>query len=414
MASGHKLFRYFQLLLIILAAGSIFPIIYLRHGYELTILEVFNIELYQLNLIFSVMGVVTFFGYIPSGYLSDKFSAKWLISISLFMTGLMGLWFARVPPLSHLIIIYVVWGFFSIFTFWGAQIKLIKLLANANEEGKFFGMWDGGRGVVEALLAMLALFIFGHVMGRENVVDAPRLAITAVIYMYSISVLIVAVLIAIFVKSDKDPQTSSFKNDLIEMTHLLKNKQILLMGGIIFTGYSVFWTFRTMSRFMQSYLGVTAVTAAAIMVVAQWLRPVGGILGGYFADKLGKTKVISTTMGIGSALLVVVALLPQSVPVPFTVVVILLTITFLWAIRGTYWSILGDCQLPAKSMGLGIGVISLIGYLPDVFSPMLNTAAFGLFGEAFGHNGYFILSALFGVVGMWLLHRFRKGQGSRD
>ncbi|NGY69773.1 hypothetical protein F6Y04_03505 [Bacillus megaterium] len=68
--------RYFQFFLIILAAGSIFPLIYLKTNYQETILEVYGISLKQLNGIFSVLGVAYLVGYSPSGWLADRFSAK--------------------------------------------------------------------------------------------------------------------------------------------------------------------------------------------------------------------------------------------------------------------------------------------------------------------------------------------------
>lgn len=403
-----RLARYLQLVLVVVAAGSIFPLIYLRHGYEVTILEVFNLEVSQLNTIFSTMGIVTLLGYFPSGYLSDKFSAKWLLAFSLFMTGVTGLWFAQVPPYSSIIIIYIIWGFFSIFTFWGAHLKLVKLLASKGEEGKFFGIWDGGRGVVEALLAMAALFIFGNIIGNIESQN-PQRALVAVIYMYSFFLITVSVLVAIFVKDVKEakmPKEDRF--GLKGLKELLQNRLIFLMGGIIFMSYSVFWTFRTMSGFIQNSIGATAVTAAGVMVIAQWLRPVGGMLGGALADKFGKANVLVWVLSLGSAMLVVLAFLPQNMPANFAIATILACITFLWAIRGTYWSILADCKVSDNVMGLAIGLISLIGYLPDIFAPMVNTLALNLFNEGFGINGYYIISAGFGVIGVVLIIIFKR------
>jgi len=404
-----KFARYFQLILVVIAAGSIFPIIYLRHGYEVTILEVFDMELSGLNTIFSVMGIVTIVGYFPSGYLSDRFSAKWLLAISLFMTGVMGLWFAQIPSYANVVIIYIVWGFFSIFTFWSAHLKLVKLLSRSGEEGRFFGMWDGGRGVIEATLAMVALCIFSRIIGESGSGENSRQALIGVIYMYSFFLLAVSILVAIFVKDDKMAKMEKGSDfALAGLKELCSNRLIFLVGGIIFMGYSVFWTFRTMSGFMQNTLGVTAVTAATIMVIAQWMRPVGGILGGFLADKLGRANVVMGTLTIGSILLIAIAFLPADIPINLAFVIILICITFLWAIRGTYWSILGECKVNNQVMGLTIGLISLIGYLPDIFSPMINTLSFRIFGSEWGHNGYFVISAAFGFLGVGLVILFKK------
>ncbi len=39
-------------------------------------------------------------------------------------------------------------------------MKVVKLLSTADEDGRFFWYLDGGRGLVEALLASIALAIF--------------------------------------------------------------------------------------------------------------------------------------------------------------------------------------------------------------------------------------------------------------
>lgn len=101
--------RYFQFLLVVLAAGSIYPVIYLRGSYQETILEVFNMTLPQLNTIYSILGIVFVLGYFPSGLLSDKFSAKKLLAISLFGTSIGGFWFAQVPEYTSVILIFCIW-----------------------------------------------------------------------------------------------------------------------------------------------------------------------------------------------------------------------------------------------------------------------------------------------------------------
>ena len=242
--------RYFQFILIVLAAGAIFPVIYLRTNYQETILQVFNMTLPQLNTIYSVLGMVFVVGYFPSGVLSDKFSAKKLLVISLFGTAMGGFWFAQVPSYSSVVIIYCIWGVFSVFTFWSSHMKIVKMLARSNEEGKFFGILDGGRGVVEAVLASVAVLIFSNILGNSLELLDKRSAIVAVIYMYSAVLLAVSILIAIFVEDDKKLAEKEGKAEvaavekfkLSDITKLFKNKYVFLHGGIIFMGYAVTWT----------------------------------------------------------------------------------------------------------------------------------------------------------------------------
>ena len=399
----EKMKRYFQFFLVLLAAGAIFPIIYLRTYYQETMLEVFGISLQQLNSIYSILGIVWVVGYLPSGLLSDKFSAKWLLVVSLLGTALGGFWFAQIPGYNGVVVVYGIWGVFSVFTFWSAHMKIVKLLATKNEEGRFFGILDGGRGVVEALLASLALFIFSRVLGDSLELADKRTSIVAVIYMYSIVLTVVAILIGIFVKeedADRAARESAEKFRFVDIPKLLKNKYLYLHGAIVFLGYAVYWTYYYVGGFLQTNLGALPVTVGTVTVALTWMRPVGGFVGGYFADKAGKTNTIATALGGAAVCLVLLAILPVSLANGVFFAVAILLAIFLFAIRGTYWSILGDDGFSNARMGTAIGTISLIGYLPDIILPQFNSMLFNTFGGNGGYNAYFISSAVMALIGI--------------
>lgn len=419
----ENLSRYFQFFLIVLAAGAIYPVIYLKTNYQQTILEVFNLTLPQLNTFYSTLGWAFVIGYIPSGLLSDKFSAKWLIAISLTGTALCGFWFAQVPGTSSVNVIFFLWGIFSVFTFWSAHMKMVKMLARSGEEGRFFGILDGGRGVVEALMGTIGLAVFAAILGTSTAMTEKTSALVAVIYLYSAIVLVAGILIMIFVESDKKlarhaensgDRSEAEKFHFRDVGKLLKNKYVYLMSGIIFMGYTVFWTVYYLGGFLQTNVGIGAVKVATIMVVVLWMRPVGGTLGGFIADRVGRAQTISGALLGGAVLLVAISIIPvTSAPGLFTFLVVLLGV-FLYAIRGTYWSLLGESKIPAAMMGTAIGLISFIAYLPDIILPKLNTFLWNTFGHHAGYNAYFIVSAALGLLGIviaMIFNKIRKSSG---
>ncbi len=413
----EKLAKYFQFFLVVLAAGSIYPLIYLKSNYQETILAVFNMKMPDLNMMYTVLGWVFVIGYLPSGYLSDRFSAKKLLAISLFFTGLGGLWFAQVPDPKFVPYIFAIWGFFSVFTFWSAHMKLVKLLATDKEQGTFFGILDGGRGVVEALLASVALFIFSSILGKSIELADKRVALIAVIYMYSIVLIVTAVLVMIFVTDDKKMLANdAAKKDAVksaafnfgDLGVIFKNPKIYLHGGIIFMGYAVFWTVYYLGGFLESNVGISAVQVASVMVIVLWMRPVGGFIGGFLADKIGKENVQMLALGGAAACLLLTAILPiASGAFLFSALIVLLGF-FLYAIRGTYWSLLGDYKIDAMILGTAIGVISFFGYLPDIILPGFNTMLWNTFGPKGGYNAYFISSAVLGLIGVVLVFVFGR------
>ena len=200
---NENLKRYLQFALIILAAGAIYPVIYLRTNYQVTMLEVFNLSQTQLNDCYSMLGIAYVIGYIPSGLLSDKVPAKWLIGISLLGVGASGFWFAQMPDAGSVTAIFFLWGIFSVLTFWSSHMKIVKMLAKPKEEGRFFGILDGGRGVVEAVMASIGLAIFAGILGTSDATGDKAAAMKSVIILYSAIAAVVGVLIMIFVNTDK-------------------------------------------------------------------------------------------------------------------------------------------------------------------------------------------------------------------
>lgn len=76
--------------------------------------------------------------------------------------------------------------------------------------------------------------------------------------------------------------------------------------------------------------------------------------------------------------------------------------------RGIYWATLESCDVPDRIKGLAIGVISLIGYFPDIYLPLINAALLQAYPGRTGYTIYFIGIAMMGLVGAttaWQLRR---------
>lgn len=407
--------RYFQFFLVVLAAGVIYPIIYLRTNYSVTILEVFNLTNEELNNMYTMLGYAFVIGYIPSGLLADRFPAKWLIGISLLGVGLFGLLFAQVPNPGTVSIIFFGWGIFSVLTFWSSHLKIIKMLSTPSDEARFFGILDGGRGVVEAVMGSIGLAIFAAAVGSSDALADKQAGLVGVIYLFAIITIVSALLIILFVDNDKNLREISgesgirSENDkfkLSQISGLLKNKYLYLMGGIVFTGYAVFWTVYYIGGFLQTNVGVTAVTVATVTTVILWMRPLGGTIGGFLGDKIGRAKTNGLALGFAGIVLILTSLLPVASPeILFFVFVVLLGF-LLYVIRGTYWSLLGQSKFAPVAMGTAIGLVSFIGYLPDIILPQLNSLLFRAFGDTGGYVAYFIVSAIIGFIGIGLIFVF--------
>lgn len=395
-----------QLVLLILAAGSIYPLVYLRQNFETTILAVFHMTNAELANLYSILGIIFVVGYIPSGWLADRFPTKYMIVFSLALTAAAGLVYAQIPDKSMLVYIFFVWGVATVFTFWSALLKAVNLLAEKNEEGRFFGALDGGRGVVEAGLASIAVFVFARFASGANAsIAATRAGFQAVVYMYCAVLIVLAVLLFFvlsnaeeeMVKAAKEPVESSFA----AVRRIVKIREVWVMSVALFCGYTLFWAYYYFSGFLNKNHGVTPVTAGVVTVVVMWMRPIGGFGGGYLADKLGKPHVLSGAMVVAALGLIGLTLLPSGSAALVVYVLVVFVGLFLYVIRGVYWSLLDDCRVPLAASGIAIGLISFIGYLPDIILPKISSTIYSAYGAdvAGANNLYFLITAGIGLVG---------------
>lgn len=393
--------RYFQFSLLLLAAGAIFPLMYLRQNFEITILEAYQITASDLGNYYSMLGVMFFVCYVPSGWLADRVSPRLLVSFSMVATGVLGLWFASVPSKDALMYIFLGWGFAAGLTFWASMLKCVKMLARKDEQGRFFGILDGGRGLVEALLATIAIAIFAYAVETNGLSNTA--ALKQVVYMYSFTCITIGVLTFLFFRggnaAEEETSTKSSGNLIRDLKFLASIPELWMVALIIFCGYQLFWATYSFSAFMQEGYEMTAVAVGFITVAKLWMRPIGGIGAGILGDKYGKENILAIAL-LGSTLgLVSLILFPRLNSVYILLGIVLLIGVLTYAIRGLYWAILDDCDVPIQVTGLAIGVISLVAYTPDIFLPQINGYIAARYEGITVYNLYFGYIAVMGAIG---------------
>ena len=411
--------RYFQFFLLLLSAGAIYPLLYLRQNFEQTLLAALNITADDLANFNSILGIIYVCTYIPSGWLADRFSPKYLIAFSLAGVGLLGFWYSTFPSYTEQMIIFIGWGLCAGLTFWASLIKGVNMLAEEKEQGRFFGILDGGRGLVEAILASTAVAIFAFYVGDSDDLGLGVQGFRSVVVMYSSVCLAISVLALVFISSDigadkkrkygaDDREGGILQRTKEDLVTIFSIPQVWAMMIIILCGYSQFWATYSVSTFLQDRYQETAVVAAFITMTKLWTRPVGGIGGGFLADWLGRKNVLGISMVLASAALVGFAYAPIAIgPVVLIVFVLCLGVTT-YAIRGLYWSLLDDCRIPVTAVGLGIGVISMVGYTPDIFLPQINAWFVSMYPGITGAQLYFVFIAACGLIGAVVAFTFKS------
>lgn len=399
-----RLRRYLQLAVVVVAAGAIYPLIYLRQNFEVSILDSFGITLTELSQCYSMLGVIFVLTYVPSGWLADRVPPRLLVAFSLLATGLLGLWFSTMPAYPQLRFIFIGWGFATGLTFWSAHIKVVALLAHHDEQGRFFGVLDGGRGLVEATLATIAVAWFAWLLDSPG--GSTEMALQKVIYMYVTFLLVLGPII--FFVLDDNPSQESDAQGLetaadgrfwTDLKSVLGKVEIWLCAACIICGYQMFWATYSFSGYLQNNYGMSAVAVGSITVAKLWMRPIGAATAGFAADFMDREKVLAMLL-VGAALaLASLAFLPVAAASAVLLAMVLLVGIMTYAVRGIYWATLDSCNIPARIKGLAIGVISLVGYSPDIYLPLINAALLEHYPGRTGYTIYFLGLALMGLLG---------------
>ena len=366
--------RYFKFFLVIVSAGAIYPLLYLRQNFELSIREHFQLTLGEFGDLYSLLGITFFLCYFPSGWLADRFSPKNLVVMSLLATSLTGYCFAYTNDSALLPIIYVSWGLSTGLTFWAPLIKCTYSLAKKEEQGRFFGFLEGGRGLVEAILATMAVAIFTYVGSKSDTNSAQ--ALRMVILFYATLCLFMAILDALVLDNLGSAKSNQQHLDkpqekLTERIKELLTIRVALVAFIILTAYQLFWVTYSFSAFLQVDSLVGPVTAGGITVGKLWMRPLASISAGFLGDRIKNEFLCAGAQFCCVLALITLAWAAPIFPPPAIAALVIFAGFCCYATRGVYWALLDQCQIKPESIGLAIGAISLLAYSPDIFLPQL-------------------------------------------
>ncbi|QEO57985.1 MFS transporter [Francisella marina] len=400
-----------ELLLLILAGGVIYPIVYLRQNFQDQMLVTFNISIFQLGNLYSILGLSFFLGYVPGGWLADKISMKKLITFSLIGTGCIGFYFSTVPSFYSLCFVYLGWGITTGLSFSAASLKLINIIAGKNAQGKFFGAFEGGRGLVEAILATAAVYIYFITAKKTS--DKDPQALINVILMYSTICIFVGIIFWFCFKQSPEIKKVEriVKGSLLENLRIIfRNRRFKYVVLIIFCAYQVFWSTFSFSGYLnESGFGLTTYMVGGIIALKLWTKPFGAMCAGIFADKFCILKTLLLIM-ISLFLLSILAI---AIPMFFNNTWIIVAIVMLFGIvtyaaRGTYWSTIEMCDFPKEILGLAIGVAAMLSFSPDILLPILNGYLLETYPGVLGYQLYFVYMAIVSLIGVYSCTAFYR------
>lgn len=396
---------WYYLVLLILAGEAVFILPFvLPRIFRPTVLEVFDLGNTELGLCFSVYGIVALASYLIGGPLADKYPPRKLMAIALWMTAFGGLVFATFPGFMTLQVLYGYWGFTTIFLFWAPMIKATRVWGGTTSQGKAFGLLDGGRGLTGALFGLLGVFIFSLFISVDMDAVQPsdrKNAFKYVIYCSATIISIIGFLTWFFMKSGVDESEIQLERISIDQVGaVLKLPSVWLLMIIILCAYTGYKITDVISQYANEVMLYDQVKSAQVGTFLQFLRPTVGILVGLIVDRfrIALWLVFSFVASAVGGLLFASGIIEPSTTALFFLSVMIVA-AGLYAARALYFAVMQDGKIPLVLTGTAVGLISVVGYAPDIFAG----AAYGYLldsnpGEP-GHQNVFLMLTGFAIVG---------------
>jgi nitrate/nitrite transporter NarK len=382
-----------------------------------TLLEAFGFTNTQLGDLFAVYGVTAMLAYFPGGALADRFSARGLLTTSLVTTAIGGVFMASYPTAVEMAVLYGYWGVTTIFLFWGALIRATRDWGGASSQGTAFGILDGGRGLAAAMFALFAVTVLAAYLPADANLstDAERRAgFRMVILLYSAMTLGAAVLVWLVVPR-VDRVVAASENPLAGMTMVLRRPIIWAQAAVIICAYCGYKGLDNYSLYAVQVLGMDEVQGARLATSGAYIRPVAAVAAGLIADRFDAARTLRWSFVVLMLAYVGLAFaLPDTAGL--TVIYANLFVSFfaVFALRGIYFALLGQTRTPKNITGAAVGMVSFIGYTPEIFFAPIAGRILDASPGAPGHLNYFRFLAIVAGVGIvaitWLIWLNRPGK----
>lgn len=387
--------KYGTLLLLAIGAGSIFQLPYIRESFYIPIQNAMNLTNAQMGALTAWYAIVATPAYFLGGIVADKFSPKIMLTFSFIATGLLGLWFSTFPGYEISRIIFALMGLTTVMTYWSSVIKATRMLGTSEEQGRLFGLQEGLRGFVNAGIVFAMTAVFAH---YTNNVHGAAWAIR----FCAAELIAVGILCFIFIKGNSEEKSEPLKDIFVGMFRCFKYPRVWMLTGIVFTAYSIYALMSYINTYAVNFCGMSEASAATLGGVRYLLQGIGGICGGFLADKLhSRLKTIGIFAGLLSLSWAAFIFIPGETAMLMPVLGnFCFGVILVYSIRSLYFADIDEACLPVHLTGRVSGILSCFGYLPDVFLLTLTGSWLDSYAGKTGYNMIFVYAVAMGLLCM--------------
>lgn len=367
----------------------------------------------QLGLMVMAYTIGTTITYLPGGWVADKFKPKYILTLCLALNGF--LCFAFMFVCTNFTLSMGIWFLSALcggFAFWPAMLKCVRLMATRDEQGRIYGIFESLNGLASMLGSFLMVWVstwFGDLIAgfQGAVVSMGVLCFMSAIFFW------VTFNDHITYNEDALAETETIK--LKDFGRVLVMPTVWVPALLLFGGITMYGTMGYLAPYLTDKMMVAAVAVSWMSSVREYGCRVGGIAGGFIADKIfrssAKWQVVAHILN--AVIILSFLLVPEDSPGLAIFLMFLFALTT-YANRVTTYSMLSELRVPTRVAGTALALITLIGYCPDFFMHTMYGNWLDTYGTA-GFDKIFTYAGTIGfccvpiaLFGVWLSKRAAK------
>ena len=392
---------------LIVAGEAIFllPFILMR-VFKPIIRDAFLISDAEIGEAQALYGVTALVSYFFGGFIADKWEPKKLLTLSLFLTSIGGFWMTLIPSIFALKILYAFWGISTILLFWASLIKATRQWGNKNNQGISFGLLDGGRGFFAASIALFGASILTYFFPEKGVEITFSNKVETLQYIIG-TITAIVFLVALFVWKTlpkdlvKFETGNEFQFNFKKAFSLMKKRNVIFHSIIIFCAYCSYKLTGVYGTYAKDVWNYSLEEATYFAVFIQYLRPIAAISIGLLADKFIPSKIIVPCFSvviISSAILGFGFFNEQPVFLLFIIFIFMALGTY--SLRGLYFAIIEETKTPIQLTGTLVGIISVVGFTPDIFMSLFIGYMLGESPTLIAYQNLFTTFTIIPIIGL--------------
>lgn len=382
-----------------LSGSAIFFLPFISETYYVPMQNAFSFTNTQMGMLMSTLGTASMITYFPGGWLADKYSPRNLMSVALIVCGIGGFYIATLPSYFICLLIYGIWGACISLIFWSAMIKATREWAPKSEQGRAFGILESGRGLGDASMGTLmgGVFIW---LGSND------FAYTQIVNILSAANLVFAIMVWFalddsgnnYNKGSFEPEKYKISAD--DVLEVLRIPEVWLIAIVILASYTCYWGGFYFAKFATEAFTLGIAMGVIIGTAKTWINPIAPLVAGFLGDRIGLSRSVFGLLTLLVFTFFILGVMPYS---SNFVVVMLLTMAVtafaFYALRGIYFALFEEGGIPLRVTGTAAGIVSVIGFLPDIYMPFIAGVVFDTFPGEKGYRYLFLFVSGICVIG---------------